>query len=158
MVMVMVTNGNYWYLKFMVKGKAFFRSSGIQRILDDCHLHNLPEPEFEVHGQTFRAIFRPAKGVTRPQAESGVQLPTQSATQSTDPVARLLTCLAQGEMSSRELRSALGIKHRPTFRKNYLHPALEAALIAYTLPDKPQSRLQKYRLTDKGRKRLTENR
>jgi ATP-dependent DNA helicase RecG len=49
------------------------------------------------------------------------------------------------------LREAIGIKHRPTSRQNYLHPALEAGFIEYTIPDKPNSRLQKYRLTSKGR-------
>jgi predicted HTH transcriptional regulator len=38
---------------------------------------------------------------------------TQSATQSSDPVERLLTCLVRREMSAEELRSALRIKHRP---------------------------------------------
>ena len=42
---------------------------------------------------------------------------------------------------------ALGLVHRPTFRKNYLQPALAARLIERTLPDKPNSRLQKYRRT-----------
>jgi hypothetical protein len=59
-------------------------------------------------------------------------------------------------MSAGELRSALRIKHRPTFRTNYLHPALAAGWIAYTLPDKPSSRLQKYRLTPAGEKALKE--
>ncbi|HSK75131.1 MAG TPA: hypothetical protein VLQ45_01620 [Thermoanaerobaculia bacterium] len=49
------------------------------------------------------------------------------------------------------LRQAMGIKHRPTFRTNYLHPALEDQLVEYTLPEKPNSRLQKYRLAEKGR-------
>lgn len=49
------------------------------------------------------------------------------------------------------LRRVLGVKHRPTFRENYLHPALEDRLVEHTLPEKPNSRLQKYRLTDKGR-------
>ena len=40
----------------------------------------------------------------------------------------------------------LNLSHRPTFRKNYLNPALTAHLIERTIPDKPNSRLQKYRL------------
>jgi hypothetical protein len=83
-------------------------------------------------------------------AKPPTQSTTQSPTQSGDPVMRLLAALVRGEMASGKLREALGIKHRPTFRDNYLHPALEAGLIEYTVPDKPQSRLQKYRLTKKG--------
>jgi len=54
-------------------------------------------------------------------------------------------------MSSNELRTALEVKYRPTFRQNYLHPALASGLIVYTIPDKLNSRLQQYRLTAKGR-------
>jgi hypothetical protein len=43
----------------------------------------------------------------------------------------------------------LGLTHRPTFRKNYLQPAMDAGLIERTLPDKPNSSLQKYRLCQK---------
>jgi ATP-dependent DNA helicase RecG len=57
-------------------------------------------------------------------------------------------------MSAGKLRESLGIKHRPTFRANYLHPATEAGLIEHTVPDRPNSRLQKYRLTAKGRQIL----
>jgi ATP-dependent DNA helicase RecG len=65
--------------------------------------------------------------------------------------------LRDRESSAGELRQAVGITHRPTFRENYLHPALEAALIERTIPDKPSSRLQRYRLTDAGRAYLTKN-
>lgn len=44
-----------------------------------------------------------------------------------------------------ELMNLLNLKHRPTFRKNYLHPALEAELIEMTLPDTPNAKGQKYR-------------
>ena len=79
------------------------------------------------------------------------QSPIQSPTQSDDPVHRLLALLQKGELSSSQLREAVGVKHRPTFRQNYLHPAQEAGFIEYTIPDKPNSRLQKYRLTSAGR-------
>ena len=39
----------------------------------------------------------------------------------------------------------LGLKHRPTFRDNYLLPALELGIIEMTVPDKPNSSNQKYR-------------
>lgn len=81
---------------------------------------------------------------------------TQSPTRSDDPVERLLPLLQGGELSSGQFRKALGIKHRPTFRRNYLHPALEAGFIEYTIPDKPNSRLQKYRLTNEGQSFITE--
>ncbi len=34
----------------------------------------------------------------------------------------------------------VGLKHKPTFRKNYLDPALELGLIEMIIPDKPKSR------------------
>lgn len=44
---------------FLIKYIEQF-GTGIQRILDDCHAQNAPEPVFEVQGQTFRAIFKPS--------------------------------------------------------------------------------------------------
>jgi hypothetical protein len=39
---------------------------------------------------------------------------------------------------------------RTNMRQRFLDPALAAGLIEPTLPDKPNSRLQQYRLTAKG--------
>ena len=69
----------------------------------------------------------------------------------TDQVAALLRVLKKGPLSAVECMNRLRLSHRPTFRANYLHPALKAGLIERTVPDKPNSRLQKYRLTAKGR-------
>ncbi len=57
-------------------------------------------------------------------------------------------------MSREALQSALGLKDRKSFRERYLGPALEDGLIEMTRPAKPRSRLQKYRLTEKGRQLL----
>ncbi|MGQ0524737.1 MAG: Fic family protein, partial [Betaproteobacteria bacterium] len=48
----------------------------------------------------------------------------------------------------------LGLRDDEHFRKAYLLPALEAGWVEMTIPDKPNSRLQKYRLTAAGQARL----
>lgn len=42
------------------------------------------------------------------------------------------------------LMEKLGLKAKEGFRRNYLHPALELNLIQMTIPDKPNSRNQRY--------------
>jgi Fic family protein len=66
------------------------------------------------------------------------------------PEVRLLSVLA-GEMTRQQIKEALGLKDDEHFRKAYLLPALDAGLIEMTIPDKPRSSKQKYRLTDRGR-------
>lgn len=73
----------------------------------------------------------------------------QVAPQVTPQVKRLMEVL-DGEMSREELQNALGLQDRKSFRERYLKPALADGLIEMTMPEKPNSRLQKYRLTDKG--------
>ncbi len=77
----------------------------------------------------------------------------QVAPQVTPQVERLLEVL-DGEMSREELQNALGLQDRKSFRERYLQFALADGLIEMTIPDKPNSRLQKYRLTDLGRQCL----
>ena len=69
--------------------------------------------------------------------------------QVTPQVSQLLRSI-QGEMSREELQSALGLQDRKSFRDRYLKPALAEGLIEMTIPGKPNSRLQKYRLADNG--------
>ena len=73
----------------------------------------------------------------------------QVAPQVTPQVSELLAVI-QGEMNRAALQAALGLSDRKSFRERYLQPALADGLIAMTIPDKPNSRLQKYRLTAKG--------
>jgi hypothetical protein len=55
------------------------------------------------------------------------------------------------ELSRDDLQARLGLADRENFRLLYLLPKLNAKLIERTIPDKPNSRLQKYRLNAKGR-------
>ncbi len=70
--------------------------------------------------------------------------------QVTGQVLRLLSVM-NSEHSRTNLQSMLRLKHRDSFMNAYLQPAIQAGFIEMTIPDKPNSRLQKYRLTDYGR-------
>jgi ATP-dependent DNA helicase RecG len=118
----------------------------------------LPEPEFRQDGGTFvQALARPpAPSATRAAgevtAEVTAEVTGEVATRSAPEVApelRLVRALS-GEMTRQELQDALGLRHEEHFRKAYLQPALEAGLIEQTVPDKPRSSKQRYRLTAAG--------
>lgn len=60
-------------------------------------------------------------------------------------VQKLLDVLGDEALSATEIMERLGLSHRPTFRKNYLVPALARGIIEMTIPEKPKSRNQRYR-------------
>ena len=49
-----------------------------------------------------------------------------------------------------EMLSYMNVSDRTKFRKKYIYPLLEAGAIQMTIPDKPNSRNQKYQLTAIG--------
>ena len=61
-----------------------------------------------------------------------------------------LVLIVVGEMSRDEIMFKLDLRHRQHFQKNYIEPSIKEKLIEMTLPDKPTSKNQKYRLTRKG--------
>jgi Fic family protein len=80
----------------------------------------------------------------------------QVSVHQSDQVMRLVRALGRGQRSASDLMAELGLSHRPTFRKNYLHPALAAELVEMVHPATPRSRSQKYRLTERGKGLLKE--
>jgi ATP-dependent DNA helicase RecG len=74
---------------------------------------------------------------------------TGEVTPEVTPEVRLLEAL-KGEMSRQELQETLGLSDAEHFRKAYLIPALEAGVIEMTIPDKPRSSRQRYRITSQG--------
>ena len=76
-------------------------------------------------------------------------IPPNVTDQVTDQVKQLVLALT-GEMQRQQLQDVLRIGHRPHFRQQFVHPALEAGLIEMTLPDKPTSSKQRYRRTPAG--------
>ena len=73
-----------------------------------------------------------------------VQL-SEDSEQLSEYVKRLLDAMEYDiPYSSLALMEKLGLKSKEGFRRNYLHPAIELNLIRMTIPDKPNSKNQRY--------------
>jgi ATP-dependent DNA helicase RecG len=68
----------------------------------------------------------------------------------TPEVARMLRVLER-EMNRTEIMNALGLNDEKHFREHYQQTAVAAGLIEMTIPDKPRSSKQRYRLTAPGK-------
>ncbi|MEI6394939.1 MAG: ATP-binding protein [Verrucomicrobiota bacterium] len=119
---------------------------GTNRILELSVKAGNPEPEFEETAGWVVVRFRPVAGKTIGEVTGEVG--TKSGL-SRDQVAILSKCLE--ECSLKDIMTLAGRSNRTKFRDQFVKPLLEAGLLEMTVPDKPKSRLQKYRLTDKGR-------
>jgi ATP-dependent DNA helicase RecG len=148
---------------------VFFRSGeiemwgrGIERIVAACTEAGSPKPKLIVDGTgiAFELRYTPEylkavnalDPVTEPGRSEGTpEVAGKVAGQVTEQVERLLVMLAAQTLRREEMQSRLDLQSLANFRDRYLMPALAAGLIERTLPDKPNSRLQKYRLTAGGR-------
>jgi Fic family protein len=74
------------------------------------------------------------------------QASDHATAQASDHVQRLISAMKLEDYTLAELMQLVGLNHRATFQKNYLNPAIEADLIERTIPDKPKSPKQRYRL------------
>lgn len=123
------------------------RSTGVPKILKAMATNGSPAPRFETDDDRLACIIRlPVHPLAkRPDGGATDQVTTQ--------VGALLERM-NGEMPRQVMQDAVGLTHREHFRKTYLLPALELGVIEMTLPDKPNSRSQRNRLTATGRQWL----
>jgi len=80
----------------------------------------------------------------------------QDTEQVTKQVKKLLMNMGDEKYTANELMELSELKHRPTFLYDYLQPAIKLGLIKMTIPDKPNSRKQRYILTEKGKKYISD--
>ncbi|MBI5024235.1 MAG: putative DNA binding domain-containing protein [Candidatus Omnitrophica bacterium] len=131
------------------------RGTGIPRMLRELKKNSSPLPVFHTdEDRSFLMVEFPIQPLfledIQNQQVTG-QVAGQVTEQVTEEINRLLSVL-DGEMSRREIQDKLVLKGRANFEARYLKPALEAGLIELTIPSKPNSRLQRYRLTDEGKR------
>ena len=92
-----------------------------------------------------------------PRTKAGPESRAQSGAQSGAQSRAVLTALTEGPRSASELVELLRLGTKTGAFKRSMKNLLEQGCIAYTIPNKPTSRLQKYRLTDRGRAWLQES-
>ncbi|MHC1689824.1 MAG: Fic family protein [Bacteroidales bacterium] len=114
---------------------------------------NLLEPTIDLTEGFKVTIWRPSahKGYIGDRTSTG-QVPDKYRTstgQVKESVKRILL-VVDGEMKSADIQNLLQLKHRETFRDNYLVPALNEGILEMTIPENPNSPKQMYRLTQKG--------
>ncbi len=104
------------------------------------------EPEFKVEGGVWITTLHRKAAVTGVTREVTPEVAREVA-----PEVERLLGVVRGEMSRAEIMTALGLKDEEHFRLRYLHAAISSGVLEMTRPEAPRSRLQKYRLTERGR-------
>ena len=65
-------------------------------------------------------------------------------------VKRLISAIAEKQLSVKEIMAAVGLKDRPNFIEYSLSPAMREGYVRMLYPDSPRHPRQKYLLTVKG--------
>ncbi len=137
------------------------RSTGIPKIIHAMKSNGSPPAEFEFdEDHSYFMVRLPAHPTASAVAESVMgEVPGIGTPPVTPPVTpqvrKLLELLsANPPLGSADIRERLGLKDRKHVRQLYIEPAIAEGMIEYTIPGKPNSRLQQYRLTGKGRAAL----
>ncbi len=139
------------------------RATGIPKILHAMKQNGSPAPEFEfdkdhtyfmcrlpIHPQA-----KPPVGLSGQEGGRSVTAPVEASVEAPVDIhatdRAILATLVSRECGRSDLLKMLGHKQRSGNFKKSIEKLLRGNLIERTIPDKPNSRLQKYRLTAKGR-------
>lgn len=130
------------------------RSTGIPKIIKAMNENGSPPPVFEFDADySYFMVTLPVhpKAVEKASSETAEPEGTKLA------LSRHQVDMLEKSVESIGITELMAIAERSDrtkFRNQVLNPLLDAELIEMTIPDKPRSSNQKYRLTEKGRKYL----
>ncbi len=122
---------------------------GTNRVIAVCKQHGIEPPKFEER-QGFVAVTFKAQMVAGDVAGTSADGTAQVTAQVTAEVAAQVAAFCHEPQSAKAIMAELGLKHWKTFQANYLAPLMAMGILERTIPDKPQSRLQKYKTTAAG--------
>ncbi|MEE8587263.1 MAG: ATP-binding protein, partial [Acidobacteriota bacterium] len=134
--------------------------TGIKRMRHEAKAQGCPDPVFE-DGSFFTATFWPnpevramaedKAGTGAPQAHPpSTPQATPQATPQVGHRVQAILAAARQPASRDELQQASGLADRKHFRMNYLETLLTNGWLEMTIPDKPSSPRQQYRITPLG--------
>jgi ATP-dependent DNA helicase RecG len=136
------------------------RSTGIPKILKVMKENGSPPPQFETDEDRTSFLIRLPVHERAAQGLAGEVTPQVTEEVGTKlalsrhQVEVMRNCLESKAIT--DLMTIAGRADRTKFRDQVLNPLLEEGLVEMTIPDKPRSSKQRYRLTDKGRQVLEE--
>ena len=84
-----------------------------------------------------------------PQTSTPTSTPTSVIPES-ENVKRLISAIAEKQLSVKEMMAAVGLKDRPNYIEYSLSPAIREGYVRMLYPDSPRHPRQKYLLTVKG--------
>lgn len=120
--------------------------SGVPRILE-----YYGKACFHFSENFLRMEFPASERVTESSTTQVTPQVTPHVTPHVTPQVEKLLNVIDDTHNSQELMEMLELVNRKYFRKSYLQPAVNAGLIELTIPDKPRSSKQQYRITEKGK-------
>ncbi len=117
-------------------------ATGLKRIKDACDKAGC-KVEFETPDDGFVVIFY-RHGIEKLSGTAQKEEKTAQKTAQKEERINALLEYCKKPRNRDEMMKFLGIKHRTTFRNDYLNPLLDEGKIAMTIPDKPRSKKQKF--------------
>jgi ATP-dependent DNA helicase RecG len=128
---------------------------GSLMILNECRNRGLPEPTWESSELGVTLTFHAGKVVGTQLETTDVSSLSQVCPKSVpSEVVEQMLRAAASVIDLKSLMQTAGQRNRTRFRNTILKPLLDAGVIELTVPDKPRSSKQRYRLTPKGEKIL----
>ena len=116
---------------------------GTNRVVEMCRKAGIRAPVFHAIGPFAVVTFHV------PVGETG-QVTAQVTGQVTGQVIEQVLGFCRTPRRASEVQKLLHLRHRETFADNYLRPMLDKGWLERTIPDKPRSRMQRYRTTEAG--------
>ena len=136
---------------------------GTEFIIEKCEAQGLATPQYKPDAAIFHTIIW-RKTVERAVAQSSAPVAHQVAYDVAYQVAyqnvpsntagRIFLILKDGPLGRADIAKTIGVTRMARSLKMALDTLMEDGLIEYTIPNNVRSRLQKYRLTEKGRQML----